>query len=317
MRISISLIGIVFSLYVLAQSDIKLQDPSKKGFILSNPKIPLEEIIDGGVPKDGIPALFYPKFITPNKAKYLSDTDQVLGFVKGDVAKAYPIRILNFHEVVNDKVGQEQIVISFCPLCGSGVAFSRQTKNTISEFGVSGLLYNSDALLYDKATESLWSQLMGQAVAGKRSGEKLHQIPLEHSTWGEWKKRYPQTLVMSNKTGHDRDYGNEVYTSYLKSDQLMFPVDNSNLILPNKERVIGISEGDQFKAYPFSRLNKTEGQLTDELNGTTYTIHYNKETNQAWLEPSDWEKGVKATVLFWFAWYAFHPNTKVYSSRPK
>jgi len=139
------------------------------GFTLSPALIPAEQILSGGPPKDGIPALTYPKMETAEAADlWLKDHDTVLGIIIEGTARAYPIRIMNWHEIVNDRIGQHAFVLSYCPLCGSGMAF-----DTDDRFGVSGMLYQSDVLLYDKKSDSLWSQLMLQAVAGKRTGERL------------------------------------------------------------------------------------------------------------------------------------------------
>lgn len=283
-----------------------------KGFELSDLLIPIEEIHDGGPPKDGIPALTNPTFIRGEEADFMLNSDIVLGFVSGDVAKAYPIKILNYHEIINDKVGDKQVVITFCPLCGSGLAFNAEIDGSKHEFGVSGLLYNSDVLLYDRTTESLWSQIIGKAVSGDLSGTLLTQLPLQQTSWEDWKSKYPNSLVLSDKTGYSMDYSKEAYGLYLVTDELVYPVKNTSAKLPNKERVVGISYKGEFKAYPFSKLKEEKGTVEDIIQGQSFTIHYDKEYQQAWLEPADWEKGVKSTVLFWFAWYAFHPDTKIY-----
>jgi len=149
------------------------------GFSLSPTLIPADQILSGGPPKDGIPALTNPNTESAQHASlWLQEHDLVLGIVIQGKARAYPIRILNWHEIINDRIRGKSFVISYCPLCGSGMAF-----DTDDRFGVSGMLYQSDVLLYDKKTESLWSQLMMQAVAGSRTGEKLKLLPVKHSTW--------------------------------------------------------------------------------------------------------------------------------------
>ena len=140
---------------------------TRNGFYLKNSSIPINEILAGGPSKDGIPAINNPKFITAKAAKFLKPDDRVIGVFYSGVAKAYPIRILNWHEIVNDEIKNIPFVVSFCPLCGTGVVFSSTIKGQKLTFGVSGLLYNSDVLFYDKQSESLWSQLLAKAVTGK------------------------------------------------------------------------------------------------------------------------------------------------------
>lgn len=146
-----------------------------KGFDLSNSSIPPAEIEDGGPPKNGIPSIDKPEFISSNQAT-LADTDRVLGVKENGVAKAYPINILNHHEIVNDHFGDQPVVVTYCPLCGSGIAFEAKIKGQSKIFGVSGLLYNSDVLLYDRETESLWSQLRYEAISGPLAGEQLEVL---------------------------------------------------------------------------------------------------------------------------------------------
>jgi len=177
---------------------------SMNGFRLDDALIPVKEIKSGGPPRDGIPSLDYPEFVAAGDATYLKDRDRVLGISINGVARAYPIRILNYHEIVNDVIGGTAIVVTYCPLCGSGTAFDAALSGGNYEFGVSGLLYNSDVLMYDRQTGSLWSQLMTQAVTGPMKGTRLQQLPLSNSSWVEWVERHPDTRVLSNDTGYSR-----------------------------------------------------------------------------------------------------------------
>lgn len=284
--------------------------PEVKGFQLTDLLIPEDEIMDGGTPKDGIPAIFYPPL--KSGKEIMDETEEVLGVTWNGESRAYPIKVLNYHEVVNDTLGGQPILISYCPLCGSGVSFLPKSEDEALTFGVSGLLYNSDVLLYDQQTESLWSQLLGKAISGEYSGKELQQIPTARMSWGEWLKRNPNSTSMDPDLPTGLKYDTDPYQSYQKSSKLMFPVKEESDKLPSKEIVIGIDVDGTTKAYPFSKLKKEEGSLTDTLNGKTFTIHFNKETQSAWIDSSDWDNGVKATVLFWFAWYAFNPSTFVY-----
>lgn len=286
-------------------------EQNMNGFDISNITIPISEVHQGGPPKDGIPAIDNPKFVDANQANYLANDDEVLAIYYNGIAKAYPIRILNYHEVVNDEFNEQVVIVTFCPLCGSGVAFLGSIDGAEFTFGVSGLLYNSDVLLYDRQTESLWSQLLGKAVSGPSVGKEIDLIAMEQTTWGNWKLRYPNSLVLDVNTGFERDYSRLPYAGYENNEQLYFPVNNENEILPKKEKVLGITINGVHKAYPFSILKKSNAELKDLVNNTNITISYNKESDSAIIKD---EKGklLPAITLFWFAWFAFHPDTLIY-----
>lgn len=204
----------------------------------SKHNIPIEEIYSGGPAKDGIPELTKPEFITAEQARYLHPEDRVLGIYLNGEAKAYPLRILNWHEIVNDIVGGKAIIITSCPLTGSGLAYDALFNNRRVIFGVSGNLYNSNVLLYDRDTESLWSQLKMEAVTGKMTGTKLKPSPLFNTTWKGWKNRFPNTKVLSLNTGYIRDYTKDPYQRYEKSDRIYFPVSHTDKELAPKEWVL-------------------------------------------------------------------------------
>jgi len=281
------------------------------GFKLTNLKISGREIRRGGPPRDGIPSIDHPDFAEAYGAGFLSKSDPVLGVEVNGIAKAYPIRILNYHEIVNDDFDGVPVVIAFCPLCGSGMAFSAKIDGQARTFGVSGLLYNSDVLLYDRQTESLWSQIMMQAVAGPDSGKELDFLPTTATTWGNWRAAHPTTLVLTTDTGFQRNYDVTPYQGYETSSSLMFPVNHSNKDYPKKEKVIGIEIAGKFKAYPFSELRKAGEEVQDEFNGQKLVVHFDKKSKTAAITDED-GKELPAVTLFWFAWYAFHPETEVF-----
>lgn len=287
---------------------------NKKGFDLSNASIPVSEIKDGGPPRDGIPSIDFPNFVN-SEAVTLSDTDRVLGVTLNGVSKAYPIKILNFHEIVNDFFDREPVVITYCPLCGSGIAFEAIIQGSRKTFGVSGLLYNSDVLLYDRQTETLWSQLLYEAVAGPLKGKNLKILPTANTTWKNWKERHPKTLVLSEDTGYKRNYSRNPYPGYETSDALYFPLTNRNNLYPPKEFVIGIEVEGKFKAYPFSELEKQNNkEIRDAFQGMTLKIVYEPESKSAEIFDEQ-GKLFPAVTNFWFAWVAFHPDTEIFTSK--
>ncbi len=302
----IGLILMVTALLPLPQG-VSQQIPERNGFVLSDLKIPLGEIRYGGPPGDGIPSIDQPKFLEASDAFYLKSNDLVIGVSVNDESKAYPIRILNWHEIVNDEVGGLSVVITYCPLCRSGVVFDACIDGELYTFGVSGLLYNSDVLLYDRETKSLWSQLMGSSISGDRSGTPLETVTSQMVTWEEWQRWHPDTKVLSTDTGFARNYNSTPYTLYSMSEDLMFPVDRSNRILPNKELVVGVELDGQYIAFPFSRLGRGKKEKTFR----SLKVEFDRARKTAVVYDSHGDVYPSVT-LYWFAWYAFHPETRIY-----
>lgn len=282
------------------------------GFDLSSALIPVEEIHSGGPAKDGIPAIDHPNFVNAKEAIFLQSTDRVLGINIQNTAKAYPIKILNWHEIVNDKINNQPVVITYCPLCGSGIAYSGLINGKPYDFGVSGLLYNSDVLLYDRQTESLWSQLKNQAISGPMKGKRLEPLVLAHTTWQDWKTQHPNTLVLNTKTGFQRDYAKNPYAGYKNNRQIYFPVKQIDERFHPKEQILGIELNGQFKAYPFSELAKTKREITDTVAGQIITVRFNKQHQSGTILDTQTGKEIPSQITLWFAWYAFHPQTSVY-----
>ena len=281
-------------------------------FDFSKHSVPLDQILSGGPSKDGIPAILKPKFIKSEEATFLKEQDRILGFVEGGKAKAYPIKILNWHEIVNDSLGGKPVVITYCPLCGTGIGFYPVVDERQLTFGVSGLLYQSDMVMYDHQSESLWSQISMEAIAGPMTGSKLPHIFLDHTTWGEWKKTHPTSLVLSTKTGIVRDYQRDPYMGYAQRTDLMFPVKQSNTRLPTKAWVLGLKVGKTSKAYPFSELKKVKTPVHDLVNGQHVQIQFNAGAQSASALAAT-GKPLPTVMAFWFAWYAFHPDTEIYT----
>lgn len=288
-------------------------DPAAfNGFDVSNASVALQAIQRGGPPKDGIPAIDRPKFLRANLAR-LSANDRILGLSVGGVARAYPVRILNWHEVVNDRFGDRAVVVTYCPLCGTGMAFDLPPGTGSSGFGVSGLLYNSDVLLYDRATQSLWSQIMQTAISGPLVGTRLRSVPLTHTSWADWRRRHPATKVLSADTGFARDYARDPYDGYERVQKLMFDVQHRDDRFPPKEWVLGVEVNGTHKAYPFSVLARAVdagGELKDTVAGRPLRIRYDRAHGSA--EAFDAQgRAWPGTMAFWFAWVAFHPRTEV------
>ena len=292
-------------------------DPANyNGFDVSNASVPVRAIQRGGPPRDGIPAIDRPRFVAAADAA-LADGDRVLGLERGGVVRAYPIRILNWHEVVNDRIGDEPVVVTYCPLCGTGMTFLAPATTGAGRFGVSGLLYNSDVLLYDRATQSLWSQILKTAVSGPLRGARLQALPMTHTSWADWRRRHPATQVLSTDTGFERDYARDPYAGYGQVQRLMFEVEHRDERFPLKEWVLGVEAGGEVKAYPFSVLATAvdgRGELRDVVGGQRLRIRFDREhqTAEAFDEQG---RAWPATQAYWFAWVAFHPKTEVLRGR--
>lgn len=283
-------------------------------FDLSAASIPVQEIRSGGSPKDGIPALSKPRTIPAGEADFLKDQDRVVGVTLGDTARAYPVAILNYHEVVNDTLQDTPIAVTYCPLCDSAVVFDRRTRNGEREFGVSGLLYNSNVLMYDRSDqESLWSQVKGQAVSGPAVGETLQVLPMELTTWKSWSTRYPESDVLSTETGYGVNYRKNPYAGYFRHGQLMFPARPVHQGLPLKERVLGVWDDDVAVAFPISSFPKNrrggETAVEREVNGKRITLSADSTTQTIRVVSA--EGDLRWLNSLWFAWYAFRPHTQV------
>lgn len=289
-------------------------DRQLNGFAVGNSLVPVAEIHAGGPDRDGIPAIDRPQFVAADEAEFLDGEDQVLGLVRHGTARAYPIKIMNWHEIVNDQVNGEPIAITYCPLCGSGVAFIAEHGKRDLSFGVSGLLYNSDMLLYDRETESLWSQIAKQAIAGPLAGTRLTAVPLTQTTWRAWRRAQPDAEVLSTETGYRRNYDHAPYGGYEQERGLYFPVSASSNRYHPKERVLGVERNGVFKAYPFAELSRTDGTVTDQLGGEAVEVRFDWAQNSASAFDAAGEP-LPAMTLFWFAWYAFHPDTEVFKAR--
>jgi len=294
---------------------------SKNGFDLSNSEISASKIKSGGPPRDGIPAIDRPRFVTiANAAEFMQAQDRVIGLKIKDQWRAYPIKILNYHEIVNDNIDGQGVLISYCPLCGTAMAFRSTVNGQDLSFGVSGLLYNSDVLMYDRQTQSLWSQILGRAISGPSKGSVLQPVPVIHTNWQGWLQSHRQSSVLSTQTGYARDYSSNPYDGYGDSKQLWFPVANRDRRYANKEWVIGLEVNGLTRAWPFSELDSSwqaypqQSYLDDKLNGQSVRVYYQPANRSAYI--TDDSGGLLSGVsAYWFAWIAFHPESEVFTGQ--
>jgi hypothetical protein len=186
-----------------------LRDPS-----FPEPLVDLDQILSGGPPPDGIPAIDNPKFQPVAEVDWLADNEAILAITVEGETRGYPFQVLTWHEIVNDTIADVPVAVSYCPLCNSGVAFDRRVDGKVLDFGTSGLLHASNLVMYDRQTESLWPQLTGQAAVGTMTGTELEFIPLFPVGWADFREAHPDAWVLSRDTGHSRDYGRNPYVGY-------------------------------------------------------------------------------------------------------
>ena len=300
----------LFLIIVFIFTITNLQASSKNGFDLSNSSINQNEILSGGPAKDGIPSINNPQFLDVKEVDYLKDDDIIIGLSHNGINKAYPTRILVWHEIVNDTIEDLNVAVTYCPLCGTAMVFDRYIDDKLRSFGVSGLLYQSDVLMYDRETNSLWSQLAMKSVSGKSLGSELRWIPSQHLTWKAWKTTYPNSKVLSLDTGYHRNYKATPYSSYINSDDVMFPVPNNRDDLSNKTWVLGVIIDGIAKAYDVSKLpNNIE--IKDKIGNTNIIIKYNEDKKNPKITTVEGED-IPSVLVYWFAWQAFYPNTKIW-----
>ena len=241
--------------------------------------IPKNEVRDGGPGKDGIPAISSPDFGSAGEINYLNDDDLVLGFADGEDVRAYPHSILDWHEIINDETKNHSLAIIYCPLTGTGIGWDRVVDGKETTFGVSGLLYNTNIIPYDRETDSNWSQLLLKSVNGELKGAKAKTYNLLETTWKTWKQMYPSTKVVTTKTGYNRNYGRYPYGNYKTSDNLIFPVSNNDPRLKPKERVLGVILNERAKVYKFFKGNTDNTVTGDVFEGQKLIVVKNAEAN--------------------------------------
>jgi len=267
----------LLSACTLADSSVISAPQSLSGWRTDTGKraIDLSELLSGGVPKDGIPAINQPRFVSMSEAKrWLKPQEPVISLEIGGEARAYPLQILIWHEIVNDRIDDTPVAVTFCPLCYSAVAFDRTIGGRVHTFGVSGMLRNSDMVMYDRETESLWQQLTGEAIVGEMTGIKLARLPAQIISFEQFASAYKDVLVLSRETGFRRDYGRNPYAGYDDIIQRPFlyrgKIDNR---LAPMERVVTLNLNGVNKVYPYSVTRKLR-VIHDEVGGSPVVIFH-------------------------------------------
>lgn len=257
------------------------------------------EILSGGPPKDGIPAIDAPTFETvESAAKRLAKQSPILFFANGDVARAYPLEILIWHEIVNDVVDGQPVAVTFCPLCNASIVFERTVGDQVLDFGTTGKLRKSDLVMYDRQTESWWQQALGESIVGQFTGTRLTFLPSQVMSFGDFASEFPKGEVLAIPTEFGRSYGQNPYTGYDSTSQPFLYDGKLDPRLPATERVVGIAMGNHAKAYDFSTLARL-GAINDQLAETPIVIFHKTGVSSA-LDTSVISEGrdVGSTAVF-------------------
>jgi len=248
---------------------------------LNKKSINLGELRSGGPPKDGIPAISNPKFISPSQATWLKDQEPVISLEYKGVARAYPLQIMIYHEIVNDRIKGDPILVTFCPLCYSAISFSRIVNGETLSFGVSGFLRHSDMVMFDRKTESLWQQFNGKGIVGDYTGTELEKIPSQLISFKQFKESYPSGEVLSRDTGHRRNYGTNPYRGYDNINNSPFLMrEEPDSRLPPMEKVVGVELNGKTKTYPYS-ITKEQKVINDQLAGSNIVVFHTEGATSA------------------------------------
>jgi hypothetical protein len=291
------------------------QEATINGFVVEETSIPITHIVRAAPAKDSIASLDEPKFLNALAVDWLEDEDEVISVTIGFETRAYPLRILVWHEVVNDQFGDQPLVVTYSALSGSAMVFKPGVNQagTPRSFGVSGLLYNSCLLMYDRENEELWSQLRMQGVSGSVMKEPLEMIPGTRMSWSAWKKKNLMGQVLSNETGHDIDYSDEwPYGDYAQQAETIFPFDVNRNELQTKERVIGVVEGESARCWPLEKL-KEKGELYDAIGPRPIRVQYDEKNDRVKISDISTGDEIPVVSAFWFAWQAFYADTSIWT----
>ena len=343
-KIFIIIVGLVASAFFACGDDTPNESPSSNSDWLIDESL----VFDGGPGKDGIPSIDRPNFTTASEVNFLNNQDLVIGIVHNNVYRAYPHPILDWHEIVNDKIDDLFVSVTYCPLTGTGIGWDRTINGQVTEFGVSGLLYNSNLMPYDRLTNSTWSQQRFDCVNGELIGEKANLYTLVETSWSTWREAFPDSEVLNTNTGFNRDYRRYPYGDYrTNNSRLLFPVTDNDGTLPQKERVLGIIGSQSISVYPFDSGDEDYDLIEDSFEGRqllivrskryNFIVAFSNRSGETYTLINDefpyilqGDEGVKYDFMgisqdgstnlslpkqmigYWFSWATFYPNLDLY-----
>ena len=279
------------------------------GFDLSHIVVDLAAIRPGGPKRDRIRSVDTPEFVPAEKAPWSPPTVPVIGVALEGAAQAHPVHLLEHHQVVNTEVGGVPLVVSYDPLTGIPMAYRRTLDGKVLRFGVSGLIYNAQFLLYDRETESLWAQYEGRAVSGPLAGKQLERVVVRQELMGIWFQRHPETQVLARPERMRIDYRYSPYAEYWVSEKVPLEVRARDDRYHPKEVVLGIQLAGKARAYLGSILTSAGGRIVDDFEGQKIRVVY--DTNSSTFQ-WDIPDSVRVTEAYWFAWKSLHPETEIW-----
>ncbi len=266
----------------------------------------IDTVFQGCPQRDCIPSIDRPEFLKTSDVDYLEADDLVLSITHAGITRAYPTRILDRHEIVNDRFAETPVAVTYCPLCGSGLAFVRVLDGVKVELGVSGLLHNNDLIMYDRKTNSLWQQITGTAIAGPKRGSKLESLPVTMSLWEDWQRANPDAEVLALPADL-KHYRKVAYGNYATSKRLLFPVTAKDARLHVKKVIYGAEIGTRSIAVEAEWL-QAKGSWEHEVEGQSFRL----EIDEAGAAVGTLDgQPIPIHRMYWFAWYSFHPDTSL------
>jgi hypothetical protein len=281
------------------------------GFALDGLRVPRELVLAAAPRRDAAAVVDEPRFVRPEEAIWVAPSTPVLGVALGGEAHAYPVHVLEHHPVVEDRLSGAPVLVAFDPLTGTPRAWRRVLDGKTLEFGLSGLVFNSGLLLYDRDSESLWSQFRGDAVAGAFAGRALEPLPLRQEPMARWFERHPGTLVLERPEPKRIDYRYSPYKAYWLEDRIPHPVQARDERFHAKEVVLGVEVAGRARAYLGSRVSAAGFHVEDEIAGRRLVLDYDPDAAAfIWDAPED----LRVTDAYWFAWKAFHPDTEIWKA---
>lgn len=299
---------IIWILLVVLVAGPALGEPVLNGFDVGDASV---SVVSGMPVRDGIRSVDSPTFAPAAEASWVASDTQVIGIEIGGVARAYPVHLMEYHQIVNDDFAGRPVAVTYGPLSGTPVAYDASVGGERLEFGVSGLIHESNFLMYDRSGEGLWSQFLGQAVTGPKMGTKLARIRLRQEAFAVWLGRHPETTVLERPLPKRIDYRYSPFQDYWISDKVPFPVSTKDDRFHPKAGVLGVMVDAKARAYLGPVVTAAGGRIVDDFHGHRVLIAYDVEASSfSWEVPDE----VQVSDAYWFSWKTFHPDTEVWQA---
>ncbi len=283
--------------------------PATNGFDLSAARVPTSEILGGGPKRDAVRSVDEPRFVTSAEAMWVGPDDPVVSVTVDETTHLHPVHLLEYHQIVNDRIGDKPVVLTYDPLAGVPRAFLAEVGGTRLEFGVPGLVRNHNFLLYDRATESLWQQITGAAISGRHAGARLTPLRVRQEPLAAALARSPRAKVLAPPTPPRHDYSISPFQRYWQTNQGLFPLTAQDKRFHLKELVLGVRAGGKSRAYLGSLATAAGGEVEDSFQGHAIRFRYDTETGTFRY---DVPEAVEVIEAYWLAWKAWFPDTEIW-----